>query len=87
MKNGKRYITRDGYAQIVGGWLELDRYSVKQKLVIDKATEYLQETGELKIWSRRGGFTIYASPIDNHIVFADYETDVDSGYQKKKPIE
>lgn len=63
MKKGVRHITRDGYAQIVGGWLELDKYSPKQKRQIEAITRGLKETDELKVWSHRGGFTRYALSI------------------------
>ena len=63
---GKMHITRDGYAQIVGGWLEFS-YTIltkRQITKIDLASKYLEDTGKLWISSRRNGFDVYALPLD-----------------------
>jgi len=34
--------------------------------VLNSIKHHLKETGELKVWSRRGGFTRYAVPLDDN---------------------
>jgi len=66
---GKLHITRDGYAQIVGGWLEFNYNSLSKRQItkIDLAAKNLEDTGKLWISSRRDGFDVYALPIGSMV--------------------
>jgi len=61
---GKLFITRHGYAQIVGGWLDFEGMTSKQMEKIDIITREFESTGYIWVASRRKGYDVYAYPFD-----------------------